>query len=422
MIYETFLCPSEFPTTSLNLKRALLSYDKIHIPDPADREYFPPQAFGMAIGMPPFLGINMGAVRPLGKKANYDNDFDRLMDEIDIARRQGLVDVTSSYDLSTSQKMTVGAVIMGNYPLNPQFLLWAYRNLCRDQAAIGAAITGDDHLFGLSAETVAEIAITQCGADGSINDDPALPSLNGPLARESLRAEFSVIARARTAAVIKTIGFCAAKQMVPTFGNASYGAVARHIANVAANVIDTVSTHDPYFAQRAEVLRIAHEEYVDETILDKMTVDDVLKLRTAAWGKQAQAREEMLRSVAEIGKEVSNSEKFVEIAQDRIRSYRSKAEELEKERAGLDLKIRCDFVAGFAGVGTAAASAGFFTQLQSAIGAATTLFAGCMYGANKIKEYGPVLQQLRTTEAEFKDDAAFGLQNFYSGLDKASRG
>jgi hypothetical protein len=62
------------------------------------------------------------------------------------------------------------------------------------------------------------------------------------------------------------------------------------------------------------------------------------------------------------------------------------------------------------------------TQLQSAIGAATTLVAGCLYVADKIKEYSPVAAQLKATEAEFKDDAAFGLHNFYGRIEASARG
>jgi hypothetical protein len=112
LIYETFISPTEAPNTARELKRALLTFDKVHIADPRDRDFFPPQAFAIAMGMPPIFGFNMGPVRPLGKIPGYDNAFDRLMDEIDIARRQGLVDVISSYDLKTSEQATLGAVLL----------------------------------------------------------------------------------------------------------------------------------------------------------------------------------------------------------------------------------------------------------------------------------------------------------------------
>ena len=65
---------------------------------------------------------------------------------------------------------------------------------------------------------------------------------------------------------------------------------------------------------------------------------------------------------------------------------------------------------------------GFLSQLQSAIGVGTTLLAGSIYAVDKIKDYGPVIAQLKASEAEFKHDAAFGLHNFFSEMDRAAKG
>src|SRR6266699_676353 len=124
MIYETYIAPRERPNSTLEIKRALLSFDKVYIADPNDRELFPPQAFGTAMGMPPIIGFPIEQVRPLGKVLGYDNEFDKLMSEIDIARRQGLIDVIATYDRKTSNQFTIGALLMGGYPLNPRFMLW----------------------------------------------------------------------------------------------------------------------------------------------------------------------------------------------------------------------------------------------------------------------------------------------------------
>ena len=297
MIYEAFVAPTESPNTALEIKRALLTFDKVYIADPGDRDLFPPQAFMVAIGMPPIMGINTGPVRPLGKIPDYDNRFDQLMSDIDIARRQGLIDVISSYDRSTSDRATIGAVMMGNYPLNPQFMLWGYRNIARDNEVIRLAITGDDDLFSRTDDKIKSLAISQCGADGGINKDPAMSPLEGSLLRETLRIPLSSIARARLASVIKSIGFCAAKQMVPYFGKPSFASLAGRIALRANDVIDRVTSHDPFFASRAEVLRIAHEEYIDETILDKMSIDDMIALRTCAWGQWSNNETECFRQL-----------------------------------------------------------------------------------------------------------------------------
>ncbi|WP_206526181.1 hypothetical protein, partial [Mesorhizobium sp. M7A.F.Ca.MR.148.00.0.0] len=102
MIYETLFSPTEYVPSSLELKRALLTFDRVLLFDPDDRDFFPPQAFTIAMGMPPIFGMNIGPVKPLGKAPGYDDAFQRLLDEFSVAGRQGLVDVVSSYDRSSS--------------------------------------------------------------------------------------------------------------------------------------------------------------------------------------------------------------------------------------------------------------------------------------------------------------------------------
>lgn len=423
MIYETFIAPTERPTSSLDIKRALLTFDKVNIADPDDRDFFPPQAFIAAMGMPPIVGVNFGPVRPLGKTKDYDSCFDQLMSEIDVARRQGLIDVVPSYDRSTSKQVTFGGVFLGGYPLNPKFLLWAYRNFLRDGVALKLAIEGDAQLFAENEDAIRAIEVAGCAADGSIYDDPALPLLDGMFSRENLRGAYSNIGRARVAAVIKSIGFCASKNLVPFFGDARQGAIARLIAVRANDVIDKVAEIDPSWANRTEVLKVAHEEYIDDEVLKGMSIDDVLRLRTRVWGQQAEARDGLLRSASQIAREVAGTEAFSDAVRKRIVEYRNIANEVTKERSRLKFKVKCDVVATLAGVASGqTVSLGLLSQLQSAIGAATTLLAGCIYAATKAKEYGPVIENLKQAEMEFQDNAAFGLHNFYERIESASSG
>ncbi|MES0094593.1 hypothetical protein [Mesorhizobium sp. M0030] len=422
MIYETVVAPTERVSNSLELKRALLTFDRVVLFDPDDREFFPPQSFFVAMGAPPFVGMNTGPVKPLGKAPGYDDAFQKLLDEFSVAGRQGLVDVVSSYDRSSSDLFTIGAVQMGGYPLNPRFLLWAFRNIARDEEVVSTALEGDEWLFSLPDETVQELAI-QSAADGGINDDPAIAPIQRPLNRENLREEFSRIGRARIASVMKTIGFCASRNMVPFLGQASTGNIANRIASRANSVMDKVTEFDPFWATRSQVMRIGHSEYIDEAVLATMPVEEVLKLRTRAWGHQAAARDEMLQSIAAISADIGDTAEFQEKAQASISAYRKEAEELEQERANLRFQIKCEVAKAVAlsGSGGGAEITGLLSQLQSGIGAAATLFAGCLYAIDKIKDYGPVSQQLKAAENEFRDKAGFGLHNFYEGIKQASR-
>lgn len=422
MIYETLFSPTEYVPSSLELKRALLTFDRVLLFDPDDRDFFPPQAFTIAMGMPPIFGMNIGPVKPLGKAPGYDDAFQRLLDEFSVAGRQGLVDVVSSYDRSSSDSITIGAVQMGGYPLNPRFLLWAFRNIARDEDVVSTALEGDKWLFSLPDEIVQELAI-QSAADGGINNDPAIAPIQRPLNRESLREEYSRIGRARIASAMKTIGFCASRRMVPFFGHASTGKIAARIASRANKVMDAVTEFDPFWATRSQVMRIAHSEYIDETVLAAMPVEEVLKLRSRAWGHQAAARDEMLQSIAAISAEIGDAEDFQQHAQASVLAYRKEAEELEQERKSLGFQIKCEVakVVALTGSGGGAGLTGLLSQLQSGIGAAATLVAGCLYAIDKIKDYRPVSEQLKAAEQEFRDKAGFGLHNFYEGLKHSTR-
>ncbi|WP_425418676.1 hypothetical protein [Oricola indica] len=426
MIYSTYIAPSEQPCSSLDIKRALLTYDRVALADPNDRDLFPPQAFLVAMGMPPIMGFPFGAVRPIAKVEGYDNQFDQLMDEVDIARREGLIDVVSSYDQSAEKNITIGAVQMGGYPLDPRFLLWAYRSIGRDNDALASAIAHDDFLASADDETISTLGSLKGQADGGINDDPALPLLEDALKREHLREGYSIIARARIATVMKSIGFCAAKQMIPYFSGPSYNAISGCIAERAVRAIDTISEDEDALSLRSQVLRIAHDEYINEAVLAEMSIDDILKLRSRAWGRQAEMRDDLLSSAAYLARELTSADEFEKAVRERVSRYRKTFSDIETERTNIDFSVRCEIAkTGVLAAGElttiAGGALGHVTQLQSAMGAAGLLLAGCLWAIDKVKDYKPLIAQLKRAEEEFSDNAGFGMHNFYVQIDKNSR-
>jgi hypothetical protein len=68
-----------------------------------------------------------------------------------------------------------------------------------------------------------------------------------------------------------------------------------HIAGRASKIVDLVAEDDPYLLLRSKVLEIAHNEYIDDSVLAQLSFDEVLSLRTKAWGKQAEARDALQR-------------------------------------------------------------------------------------------------------------------------------
>lgn len=418
MIRNAYLAPSEFPVCSLDVKKALLTFDKLFLADPADRELIPPQSFMMAaFNMPPIMGGDMGPVRPLGKIGGYDHAFDQLMDELDIARREGCVEVVSTYDLTTSKNITIGAVLMGDYPLHPSFMFWAYRNVAKESSVLRAAIEGDRELLALADEDFEMLGLSEASADGSINDIPALPMLDGPLSKNHLRMPLTLIARARIASTMKSIGYCASKELVPLFGRGNFDNLVGEFSSRAMRAIDRVADEDPYWAGRRKVLDVAHEEYIDESVLSSMSIEDVLRLRTKVWGHQAEARDALLKTAAMLARDAVADDEFESAIREDLQAYRELAEDVERQRANLRFNINCELTKGALGVGTpivgGVAADGMLTQMQTAVGAATVVLAGCMWAIDKIQNWKPAADELRAAEREFSDNACFGLHNFY---------
>jgi hypothetical protein len=150
-----------------------------------------------------------------------------------------------------------------------------------------------------------------------------------------------------------------AMEIVPFFSDAFHHNLSRKIITNANRVIDEVAVEDDYWINRSLALRVAHEEFLDEAVLDQMSIGDVLQLRTNAWGEQADARDGLMKSIAEISREVGPTNEFEEKCKEKIRKYRREAEKLERERSALKLKIKCEIGAGIGG----AVAAGTIAQV-----------------------------------------------------------
>jgi hypothetical protein len=190
--------------------------------------------------------------------------------------------------------------------------------------------------------------------------------------------------------------------------------LASEIVGRATRYIDENAGDDEFWCNRERVLRVVHEEYVDDKILDQLSVEDVLKLRTVPWGEQAEAREELMQSAASLAKEAMCEADYDGAIRDRIRKYREKVEAVEHERKQLNFRVNCDVAKGILGV--AAAAPGLVAALQTSIGVGTTLLAGCIYAVERFKEHGPAFANLKQAEAEFESDAAYGINNYYSRI------
>ena len=415
MIYESLIAPSENPTSLLEIKRALLTYDKVKIVDPNDRDVIPSSTYMSIIGMP-LISMDMGAIRPMGKSLGYDDIFEKIVASCNPAFQQGLIEVVSTYNIEeTKGQLTIGAVPTGGYPLNIQFVFWLYRNMAQDQGFLNAAILNSKQSLLGQIDISNDLSIKGMG-DGGINSIPALPMIDYSGLTTDQQEFLTPIARARIASMIKYAGYCEMKNLVPVFPNDIYGNIVAKLLMNAHSVLSSVE-EDTYWLKRSRILELCHEEFLENSILDSLSIEEVMKLRSKAWGVQAEARESLFESIGDIALDIDSEDKFEAQALKLIGEYRKNSESLVRERENLHFEIKCDI--GKATLGTGVGLAGLLSQLQSPlVSMGLTLAAGGMWAFDKSKEYVPALREIKAKEEEMKRGAGFGLHNFYSRIKK----
>jgi hypothetical protein len=412
MIYDAFLVPEEQPTSLRAIKRALLTYDNVILPDPGDRDLIPRNTLHAIVTGLPIMGIDTGPVRPMGKVRGYDDAFQQTIDACQPAIDQGLLDVRSTYDRGVECSGTLFAVFTGGYPLQPGLVLRLYRGMATNQALLRSAIQRSVKSLLREYRNFPELALKGAG-DDQFNASPSLPVLENEDVPQDQVLALTRIARARIAALVKYSGYSEAKELIPVLGSGTYGEL---VAEVFSNVREVLSDREGpgYWAQANRILSMCHEEFLSEELLDTLTIDKVIKLRTQAWGKQAAAREALFSSVYKLAQDTAGSPDFEERTRALIVDYRKTSEEVVRERRAFAFNVICDF--GKAAI-TLASAHGALTQIQSPLNSPSlTLVAGGIWFLDKAKEYVPLLRAIQAKEAEMKRGAGFGLHNFYSRL------
>jgi len=89
MIDNSLIISTESPYDPESIKRTLLTYDKIYLFSPENRDIIPSNIYmKLTTGMP--MGMSMEPVRPLSKTADYNSRFEKIVEEFDSAIKQGL--------------------------------------------------------------------------------------------------------------------------------------------------------------------------------------------------------------------------------------------------------------------------------------------------------------------------------------------
>jgi hypothetical protein len=420
MIPDALIVPSECAPTSLDIKRALLSYNKVLIVSPRDRDVIPSRTFGMALGLPPIMSWETGPVMPMGKAPGYDNDIDELANTFKQAISEGALEIISTYSEISPGSMLIGSVGIDNYPLNPQAVFWIFRSMAADQALMRAVVE-DNYLASLNnRDDVLALGLEGCG-DGQINDIPGLPLIEDYYDDDDLRKAVSRICYARLGSVVKYVGYCQEKDVVPILPSEGYqNIVNRLLCNSSSIIQQNADPEDSFWVRLNRMQRVIHEDLVDASILADAPVKDILKLRDARWRDTMTAKERLFESLRQLALDSKNDYEFSEKTTNEIAGYLAVAEDLESEWKRIRLKLTCEV--GVASIAAAPKIVGEITQISNGIGSAELiLIAGGVWFLQQVKELGSEIIQLQEREAKLKRGVGFGLTKAYPSLLKKSR-
>ena len=365
-IISTLLVPTERPPLGLDIKRALLTFDQVNITAPDDRELIEPASF-MSTLLPFPIPIAIGGdgpVLPLGKLPGYDEQFEGALRECDAAVRQGSVVVRGA-----PQLMKTGFAI-GNFPnpegwAPPQWVMGTFRSLVSRRDVLLAACKGlpsEARLRQLDLGSIAPggLALQQGGGG------PAMADLNDGSLSPDIASAVQRMAATRVGTLIKCIGLCENAGLHPSSSDTGMVALLEHFQKASASALTLAleghQDHDLVRrAMRVERVVFAHES--PDSVLSTLSVDDVLRLRTKAWGRAASARTAFFANVRRLAEEAPDDKDFDGAVRKAIDEYNTDRRDLADEWKRLGGKVGVPVLLG------ALAAPG--NVLQSALGMPT---------------------------------------------------
>jgi hypothetical protein len=166
MIANALILPTERAPALNDIKRALLSFDAIHLTAADDRELIPPNAYHMvSTGMPPIFSFPVGAVRPLGKVPGYDDQFEQVVAASRDAITQSCLKIHPAPVYH--QQATIGAVMLPEGITNPHLTYAGYRALSANPEMIGAVSRGLERISPISLDN-ADVIAPPGAEDGTV--------------------------------------------------------------------------------------------------------------------------------------------------------------------------------------------------------------------------------------------------------------
>lgn len=415
VIPPAVLVPTEGAPTALEIKQALLTFDTLALFHPEDRELIPRGTLSaVQMGMPLF-GMDTGPVRPLGKAPGYDQDFEQMLEDCRIAMKQDKLYLLP-YEQPKLGVFTIGGIHVPEGSPNPHWVYNVYRALSEDPAWVTNVQVGvDQSLLREHADLVAppsadEGQFTQYVNGQEVRSSAPLAAISYEGLDEETVLALARLAHARLGAVVRTIAVSELRELTPLADRpgASHALsdLGQQLSRAAAD-----SVQDPDVIRYiGRVHRVLINEEIDVDALASMSVKDVLKMRSRAWGRANEGREQFLRAVRVLALECTDDEAFDERVRAEVDAYRAATEEREADLRRL-LRMSAAVGGGTATNNAIVTALTAATSVSTAVAiVATGLLAGV--GGVAVSE----VPDYRTASGKYRSSTAYAIGKPYKRL------
>lgn len=383
MIENCLVIPTESPYDLISLKRALLTYDKVFLFSPDDRDVIPSNIYvQLTTGMP--IGMPMGPVRPLGKTNGYNEAFEKLLEELELAIKQGSLEVLNPPE--EHKTLTIGAAPLPHDTPPPDFVFRNYRNLISNPEFVSSISKGiDNNILTLShnLEQLAPSGQEDASFQLFVNEREIPQTYrkalyDGFCSSEEERLILTRICHARIGFLMKSIGYCESKKISAfTTDPGLAGTIQLLERNYQKIVTDAQQEENiMLFNNLGKLENLVFTEYIEPQSLNDLTVEQILKIRTTSWGKANEGKSTLKSTLRDITLENKDSDSFIKTCKTEIDKYIKECGDYEHESHKLKIKLLCNFGAILTGSATgvplleqliAAPSIGLMVGLGSAI-------------------------------------------------------
>lgn len=425
MIANSLILPSEQPPSLRDIKHALLSFDSIYLTSPDDRELIPPNGYiTISTGMPPLFSMPVNAVRPLGKIRGYDEAFNQVLDAAMPAQTQGCIKIRSAPVYN--QQFTLGAVLMPEDIPNPRLTYWGFRALAANSNMIAAVSRGLDEISSLpldDADLVAPTGAEDGTTEFHVNGQPALSpyplkaEYPGFVAVEDERPVMTRLCHARLGSLAKCLVLCEKEALVPYTSDIGLASVIQALDGNSNEAIDGLIEDDlerEILKRLAWLHRVVVQEFIDPSTFDQLTVAEILKLRTRAWGKASEARHALNQRLKEFALEKTSFEEFRLASKTAFDDYKAANADLNHERSQLRIKSGSEILIGLGSSTVVAGAADMIFKFLSTGSLEIALVFGALYLFGKVtKEQIVPYRDYLKKKTDLKESSSYALLRPY---------